>query len=109
MKRLIILLVVLLIPCNVNAKTFIKNRTNIMIGQVTNVKRDGKVLGDFEIIQYQNGKIKIINYKINPKFDYISYKGVKCHKGNVILTTCKMNPKNREPDDILKRTDKIIK
>lgn len=109
MKKLILLTILLFVPFNVQAKSNVKYRTDIIFGQVTNVKKDGKVLGDFEIIQYTNRKVKIINKGVNPKFDYISYKGVRCHKGDIIQTTCKMNPKNREPDDILKRTDKIIK
>lgn len=108
MKRLILLIILLLVPFNVQAKS-VRYRTDIIFGQVTNAKKDGKVLGDFEIIQYTNGKVKIINKGVNPKFDYISYKKVRCHKGDIIQTTCKMNPNNKEPDDILKRTDKIIK
>lgn len=109
MKRLILLTILLLVPFNVQAKSNIKCRIDIIFGQVTNVKKDGKVLGDFEIIQYTNRKIKIIDKGVDPKFNYISYKRVKCHKGDIIQTMCIMNPKNKEPDDILKRTDKVIK
>ena len=114
MKKLmmaIAMMIVMMMACNVNvnAKSKIVSRKEVITGVVKNNKKDGRVLTDKEIIKYANGKVKVIHWKVSKKFDYISYKGIKCRKGNIIKTVCTMNPNNREPDDILKRKDKVIK
>lgn len=63
------------------------------IGKVRNKQKDGKVL--------------------NPPKDaagyYISYKGVKCKKGDIIVTYFLWNPENNIEDDIIARWDFVIK
>lgn len=60
------------------------------IGTVVNNRKDGKVL---------NAR--------NRKYDYISYKGVKCHKGDTILTVFIYSPGN-DVDEIETRFDYVI-
>lgn len=114
MKKLMMIVMVMMammmaMPVNVKAKTKVISRKEVIIGVVKNNKKDGRVISEKEIIKYSNGKTKVIHWKVDKKYNYISYRCVKCRKGNVIKTTCIMNPNNREPDDILKRKDKVIK
>lgn len=59
------------------------------IGRVRNNNKDGKVLNTNE------------GY-------YISYKGVKCKKGDIIVTYFLWNPENNVSDDIVARWDYVI-
>lgn len=64
-----------------------------VIGRVLNKKKDGKVLNTED--QYYN---------------YISYRGVECKKGDIIVTYLLYNPENNGEDDIIARWDyKITK
>lgn len=60
------------------------------IGKVKNKNKDGKVLNTNE------------GY-------YISYKGVKCKKGDIVITYFLWNPENNIEDDIIARWDYVIK
>jgi len=62
-----------------------------VIGKVKNNKKDGRVL----------------NHGNNP-YNYISYKGIKCKKGDIIVTYVLYNPENNYEDDIIARWDYII-
>lgn len=59
------------------------------IGKVTNKNKDGKVLNANE------------GY-------YISYKGVVCRKGDIIVTYFLWNPENNFDDDVVARWDYVI-
>lgn len=62
------------------------------IGKVSNKNKDGKIL--------------------NPspnKGDYISYKRIKCKKGDIVITYFLWNPENNISDDIIARWDYVIK
>lgn len=62
-----------------------------IIGECIDKKGNGKVMG------------------ADPKYNYISYKGVKgVRKGDVILTICIYTPGNNYEDDICERFDYII-
>lgn len=60
------------------------------IGTVVNNRKDGRIL---------NAR--------DEKFNYISYKGVECHKGDTILTVFIYSPGN-DVDEIATRIDYII-
>lgn len=60
------------------------------IGKVRNKNKDGKVLNSNE------------GY-------YISYEGVKCKKGDIVITYFLWNPENNICDDIVARWDYVIK
>lgn len=60
------------------------------IGKVKNKNKDGKVLNTNE------------GY-------YISYKDVKCKKGDIVITYFLWNPENNLDDDVIARWDFVIK
>lgn len=60
------------------------------IGKVKNKNKDGKVLNTNE------------GY-------YISYNGVKCKKGDIVITYFLWNPENNLDDDVIARWDYVIK
>lgn len=63
------------------------------IGKVINNSKDGRVLN-------QGG---------NTEYDYISYRGVDCKKGDIIVTYLLYNPENNYCDDIVARWDYVLK
>lgn len=63
-----------------------------VIGKVVSNKKDGKV----------------INQGYNTEYNYISYKGVDCKKGDVIVTYVLYNPENNAEDDIVARWDYVL-
>ncbi len=69
-----------------------KNRVILerCIGKVKNKNKDGKVLNTNE-------------------GNYISYKGVKCKKGDIIVSYLLWNPENDRNDDVVARWDFVIK
>lgn len=62
------------------------------IGKVTNRNRDGKILNG-------NGKSSY----------YISYKGIKCKKNDIVISYFLWNPENNIEDDIIARWDFVVK
>lgn len=73
----------------------ITNRKNSVIlerciGKVKNKNKDGKVLNA-------------------NKGYYISYRGVKCKKGDIIVSYFLWNPENNMDDDVVARWDFVIK
>jgi len=66
--------------------------TERVIGKVINNSKDGKVL----------------NQVGNTEYDYISYKGVDCKKGDIIVTYLLYNPENKYCDDIVARWDYVL-
>lgn len=88
-------------------KTNIASRTDVVIG-VVKENNDGEVLKEFEIVENKNGNTTIHKEYADDYYNYISYRGVDCNKGDVICTICDMETENFEPDDILNRTDKVI-
>lgn len=64
------------------------------IGKVTNSKRDGRILNSCKSLGWG---------------DYISYRGVKCRKGNIVITYYIWNPENNIEDDTIARWDYVIK
>lgn len=63
-----------------------------IIGTVIDKKKNGRVMNTAD-----------------PKYNYISYKGVKgARKGDVILTICIYTPGNSYEDDVCERFDYII-
>lgn len=45
---------------------------------------------------------------VDPYYNYISYRGIDCHKGDKILTIDIWNPDNNYCDDIVSRCDFVI-
>lgn len=60
------------------------------IGKVKNKNKDGKVLNTNE-------------------GNYISYKGVKCKTGDIVVSYFLWNPENNSVDDVVARWDFVIK
>lgn len=63
-----------------------------VIGEVVTDDKDGKML----------------NQVGNTEYDYISYKGVDCKKGDVIVTYLLYNPENNYCDDVVARWDYVL-
>lgn len=77
-----------------NKITHRKNQVLIerCIGKVKNKKKDGKLL---------NGN--------SDYGTYISYKNIKCKKGDIIVSYFLWNPENNAEDDVIARWDFVIK